>query len=214
MITRTVISSRERILSSGKTLFARYGYENTSTVAIARDASTSESQLMKHFGSKLGLLSAICEQGWTNILQRAHALVNGSAATPKTLVDVLESLMIELERDPEMKSVLILESRRVGKDGSELSPARGGLQFGAFLEELLTDFRNRGALPAGISVKAARAALFGMMEGMILDEVVSTRNGGAASYASDEARTVLETVVSGLVAEPGFSRAERRASGF
>jgi len=202
MGTSTVISSRDRILSSGKTLFAKHGYENTSTVAIARDASTSESQLMKHFGSKLGLLSAICEQGWASILQRAHALANGSMASPKALVDVLESLMVELERDPEMKAVVMLESRRVGKNSSDTSPAQGGVQFGAFLEELLTDLRNQGALPAGISVKAARAALFGMMEGMILDEVVSTRHGGTASYASEDVRSVLEMVVSGLMAEP------------
>ncbi|MGZ4834111.1 MAG: TetR/AcrR family transcriptional regulator, partial [Terriglobales bacterium] len=49
-------SSRERILHAAKQLFSSRGYENTSTVAIARLAGTSESQLMKHFGSKEGLL--------------------------------------------------------------------------------------------------------------------------------------------------------------
>ena len=48
-------------LFSGKRLFARNGYENTSTVAIAREAGTSESQLMKHFGSKQGLLAAVLD---------------------------------------------------------------------------------------------------------------------------------------------------------
>src|SRR5580658_7192941 len=66
-------SSRERILLSAKHLFARNGYENTSTVAIAREAGTSESQLMKHFGSKQGLLSAILDRGWAAIIQRVQA---------------------------------------------------------------------------------------------------------------------------------------------
>ena len=57
--TTATISSHDRILLAGKHLFAQNGFENTSTVAIAREAGTSESQLMKHFGSKQGLLIAI-----------------------------------------------------------------------------------------------------------------------------------------------------------
>src|SRR5438270_7150578 len=57
-------SSHDRILAAAKRLFAQRGYENTATVAIARLAGTSESQLMKHFGSKEGLLEAIFERGW------------------------------------------------------------------------------------------------------------------------------------------------------
>ena len=66
----TQLSSHDRILKSAKQLFARSGYENTSTVAIARQAGTSESQLMKHFGSKQGLLSAILDRGWVAIADR------------------------------------------------------------------------------------------------------------------------------------------------
>ena len=43
------VSSHDRILMSAKHLFARNGYENTSTVAIAREAGTSESQLYETF---------------------------------------------------------------------------------------------------------------------------------------------------------------------
>src|SRR5215831_6731126 len=66
--------SRERILLAAKRLFARNGYENTSTIAVARDAGTSESQLMKHFGSKQGLLEAILERGWLAILERVRGI--------------------------------------------------------------------------------------------------------------------------------------------
>ena len=48
-----VLSSHDRILAAAKRLFASQGYEATSTMAIARLAGTSESQMMKHFGSKL-----------------------------------------------------------------------------------------------------------------------------------------------------------------
>ena len=58
------LSSHDRILQSGRELFAGDGYENTTTSAIARRAGTSESQLIKHFGSKEGLLEAIYDEAW------------------------------------------------------------------------------------------------------------------------------------------------------
>ncbi|HEX8798622.1 MAG TPA: helix-turn-helix domain-containing protein, partial [Terriglobales bacterium] len=68
------LSSHDRILRAAKRLFAQNGYENTSTVAIAREAGTSESQLMKHFGSKQGLLVAIFDRGWTRMNERIKTI--------------------------------------------------------------------------------------------------------------------------------------------
>ena len=75
MKTTSALSSHDRILLAAKRLFAKDGYENTSTVAIAREAGTSESQLMKHFGSKQGLLVAIFDGA-------GSALANGSKRFP------------------------------------------------------------------------------------------------------------------------------------
>src|SRR5437016_9992624 len=84
-------SSHERILTAAKQLFARRGYENTSTVAIARQAGTSESQLMKHFGSKEGLLEAIFDRGWQDLsqgIQRVQTL-RAPAAKLRALLDLV-----------------------------------------------------------------------------------------------------------------------------
>src|SRR5436309_14212408 len=62
-------SSHERILQAGRDLFSEDGYENTTTSAIARRAGTSESQLIKHFGSKEGLLEGIFDRAWQRMAQ-------------------------------------------------------------------------------------------------------------------------------------------------
>ena len=59
---RSDLSSHDRILLAARSLFSSDGYENTTTSAIARRAGTSESQLIKHFGSKEGLLEAILDR--------------------------------------------------------------------------------------------------------------------------------------------------------
>ena len=79
-------SSRDRILQAGKRLFAQRGYENTSTIMIARAAHTSESQLVKHFGSKYGLLEAIFDLGWQAMGNLFEAIPD--SAPPVVAVDL------------------------------------------------------------------------------------------------------------------------------
>jgi AcrR family transcriptional regulator len=196
-----LLSSRDRISSSAKQLFARNGYENTSTVAIARLAGTSESQLMKHFGSKLGLLSAIIDQGWTAILQRAYALSSVPSRTPQSLIDVLESYAVELEQDFAMKSLVVQESRRGRRESSGPAPAGGSRQFGALIESLLRDLKNQGVVRADLNVTATRAALFGMMEGLLLEDVLSTNDNRQALYGAEEVRRLLEAFVFALTTD-------------
>jgi AcrR family transcriptional regulator len=195
------LSSRDRILSAAKELFAKNGYENTSTVAIARQAGTSESQLMKHFGSKQGLLFAIVDQGWTAILHRAYSLSSVPVRSPQCLIDVLESYVAELEQDSAMKTLVVLESRRARRESSGPSPAEGSQQFGSLIENLLRDLKNQGALRAELNVTATRAALFGMMEGLLLEAVLSANDNRQELYGPDEVRRVLQALVSGLTIE-------------
>lgn len=201
MSTTGLLSSRDRILLAAKELFARNGYENTSTVAIARQAGTSESQLMKHFGSKQGLLFAIVDQGWTVILHRAYALSSAPNRTPQSLIDVLESYLVELEQDSAMKALVVLESRRARRESSGPSPVEGSQQFGSLIESLLRDLKNQGMLRPELNVTATRAALFGMMEGLLLEAVLSAKDNRQVLYGSDEVRRVLEVFVWGLTNE-------------
>lgn len=196
-----LLSSRDRILSSAKELFAKNGYENTSTVAIARLAGTSESQLMKHFGSKQGLLFAIVDQGWTAILQRAYALSSVPTRTLQSLADVLESYVVELEHDLAIKSLVVLESRRARRESSGPTPPEGSQQFGSLIESLLRDLKNQGTVRADLNVTATRAALFGMIEGLLLEDVLNGSNGQQALYGPDDVHSVIEAFLYGLTTE-------------
>src|SRR5438067_11108111 len=81
-------SAHDRILRVAKMLFAKRGYEHASTSSIARQAGTSESQLMKHFGSKAGLLEAIFLEGWKTITEQARLAIQ-NLPTPLEKVEVI-----------------------------------------------------------------------------------------------------------------------------
>jgi AcrR family transcriptional regulator len=203
--TTSALSSHDRILLAAKRLFAKDGYENTSTVAIARDAGTSESQLMKHFGSKQGLLVAIFDRGWASISERIKTIPNGSPAD--RLLAVFEAITIELENDPEQKTLTMLEARRVRKDNTTVLMGEGTLQFREMLDRILQDMRNEGQIRPDINLQAVRAAIIGMAEGLWRDQVVADRSDLRADYGFDDVRQVMELLI-GAFQEPPFQHAK------
>lgn len=193
------ISSHDRILFSAKRLFARNGYENTSTVAIAREAGTSESQLMKHFGSKQGLLSAIFDRGWGTIVARVQATQSAISPTDRLLA-VLESMVIELERDADLKELMALEARRVRKDNHNVLIGLGFHQFIQLVDRLLIEMQDQGQIRPDLKLDAVRAAFIGMTEGLVREQVVARRSELRADYDFDDIRKLLELIVPALAA--------------
>jgi len=194
------VSSRDRILMAAKRLFAHNGYENTSTVAIARDAGTSESQLMKHFGSKRGLLGVILDRGWAVIAARVQMLPDGDSPVDR-LFRALEAIIIELENDSDLKNLLLLETRRVRKDNRDVFVSQGFQQFAEMVSSILGDMRDQGQVSADLNLEAVRAAFIGMTEGLLRDQILAERSEFQASYSVEDLKKVLGMLVSSVASE-------------
>lgn len=192
--TTPPLSSHDRILHAAKHLFAESGYENTSTVAIAREAGTSESQLMKHFGSKQGLLLAILDRGWNGVLERIKA-TDHHALPADRLVAMLTAATIEFENDHRFKVLGALEARRVRKDSADVQISRGYRRFREMLDGTLIDMRTDGSIRADLNLDAVRAGILGFAEGLWRDQIVSSRAGLASSYSFDDMQQVLELLL-------------------
>lgn len=185
---------------AAKRLFAYNGYENTSTVAIAREAGTSESQLMKHFGSKRGLLAVILDRGWASIAARAHA-IPGSGSPGDRLFGTLEAIIIELENDSDMKNLILLETHRVRKDNRDVFVSQGFQQFSEMVSALLRQLREEGHIRKDVNLEAIRAAFVGMTEGLLRDQVLAQRSEFSANYSIEDLKSVLGILVSSFTGE-------------
>lgn len=194
------VSSHDRILQSAKRLFARNGYENTSTVAIARDAGTSESQLMKHFGSKQGLLAAIFDCGWASIAERVQNS-QGTASPADRLFGVLQAMVVELESDADLKELISLEARRVRKDNRDVLVGQGFRHFAAVVDRLLGEMQSQGQIRSDLKLDAVRAAFIGLTEGLVRDQVVARRSEIRADYGFDDITKMLGILVPALAGE-------------
>ena len=187
----------QRILQAGKALFATRGYEKASTVAIARLAGTSESQLMKHFGSKEGLLEAIFDASWEQLSPKFAELLKIKSPREK-LYSLLETLLNSLEGDPATKELMLLEGRRVRKHGNLVVLTRGYLQCVQMVDTILGELKAAGELNPKLEVEAVRAAAIGMLEGMLRDQVLARRMDYPAHFSSEQIRLVFGSFLSAV----------------
>ncbi len=159
------LSSRERLLNAGKNLFAKNGYEKTSTLEVARAAGTSESQLMKHFGGR----------------QKLQLL--------------LEAVLTTLDRDPQLKQIMLLEGRRVRKEGHVIRVAGPYMKIVEQMDAILAEMRATGELRGDLSLQAIRSAIAGMFESLIRDQVLAERINFPARYSADDIKKILPVVL-------------------
>ena len=194
-------SARDRILLAAKQFFAEHGYENTSTASIARAAQTSESQIVKHFGSKENLLEAIFENGWRRIAEAFGAL--DYLSSPSAKLQALVGLILgKLEEDDQLKQLLLLEGRRIRKEGHMVLMTRGYLSFIRTLDNLLGEMSSAGQLRPELHVEGMRSAIVGMMEGLLRDQILAARAGYPATFNSEDIRKLFLHVLQSFSAAP------------
>ena len=186
--------THDRILNVAKTLFATKGYEHASTSSIARLAGTSESQLMKHFGNKAGLLEAIFLEGWKNITEQARSAIQNSNSPLDKLQLIAGAALLSLERDPEIKHLLLLEARRVRREG-RTAVSEGFIGFVQLIDGVLMEMRAKGTLRPGLNPQAVRSALIGMLEGMLRDRLLAAEFAFPADYDFEQMRMILGLVL-------------------
>jgi len=197
----TELSSHDRILQAGRVLFAEDGYENTTTSAIARKAGTSESQLIKHFGSKEGLLEAIYDRAWQR-LGPALQQVQETNGSPFDKLRALTDLMIgALERDKEISTLMLLEGRRIRKHGHLVLLTSGFQGLLGVVDGLLKELSEAGLLRQDLNPEAVRSALIGAFEGLLRDQLIAERAEFPAHYTGVELRAVYQAVLECFLAD-------------
>src|SRR5687768_7077578 len=118
-----------RLLNAGKTLFAKNGYEHTSTAAIARDAGSSESQLIRYFGGKAGLLEAIFNDSWTALNQSVGTYLEGTQHGREGILRLVTLMIRALSQDHDIAFLFLFEGRRMRGNSPEVLLSKGFLEF-------------------------------------------------------------------------------------
>jgi AcrR family transcriptional regulator len=195
-------SSRNRILVTAKTLFASLGYDNTSTAVIARNAGTSESQLMKHFGGKAGLLETIFTEGWDRINAQLQACFESANDLDGRLSCIPGVVFQSLDEDMELKTLVLLEAHRMREAARQTPDASGYARYLDLIDAVVDRAAVDGELKLEVPPLALRSALVGMIEGSVRERVLGARANFPAHYDSGDYRKLFSSFI-GTVADGG-----------
>ena len=146
---------------------------------------------MKHFGSKDGLLEAIFIEGWNRITEEAKQSIVEVQAPPERLQLISRTVLRHLERDPELKLLMLLEGRRIRKEGQMVALTQGFLGFVELVDSVLSEMRTMNLLRPNYSPQAVRSALMGMLEGMLRDRFLAERLGFPADFILEQLQEIL-----------------------
>lgn len=197
MNTDDTQTSRGRLLTAGKSLFSRLGYEQTATSAIAREAGTSESQLVRYFGGKSGLLDAIFNESWRDLNDVVKQTIAASEHGREAILGVFSLMTAAFAQDPEVASLFMFEGRRLR--GTEVALSKGFQQFNDLVCGLIQRGQSDGSFRTDVNDAALASAMMGAAEGMIRDRLIAVRAGKEAPFDVESIRKVFEGMVNGLV---------------
>ena len=194
-------SSRERLLEAAKTLFSQRGYHSTTTAAIARQARTSESQLLKHFKDKRGLLAAVLEQGWRE-LNGAIRLAIARIASPVQQVKLMIDMFLSyLERDKKFRRVFLLEQDHI----PEAVAGSSADEFTGILDESFQRMMLAGELRPDIHPQALTSGLMGAIKSMLRDQVLGSTAHRPLRYSESKVRLLFSTFLSSCLVRPSVA---------
>ena len=195
---RHVASPKERMLAVGKALFAENGFEATSTSSIARKAKTSESQLMRYFGGKSGLLEEIFNTSWAGLNQSIGAQVVAAPTGRDAILVILETIVDAFHEDEELGIIFLFEGRRIRGADHEVFISQGFLSFRELICNLIRRGRADGSIVKPVQEAALVSALIGCAEGMIRDRLVAKRVGKIDDFPREEITKIFTAILENL----------------
>lgn len=201
-------TSRSRLLAAGKALFARLGYESTPTSALAREAGTSESQLVRHFGGKSGLLDAILDDSWTPLNVRVTAALAEAPDGRAALLAVLSTILSTFARDADLATIFLFEGRRIRGEGHDVRLSSGFVEFAGMVQKLIRRAQKDGSLTADLDGGALCAALMGATEGLLRERLLGRRNK-VRTFSDQQLQRVVAAMLDGLAPRAAAVRARR-----
>lgn len=175
--------TRAAILAAAGDHLAEHGLEGTRGAQVAADADVSEATVWFHFGSKAGLLVAVMEHYYDQLVADIADVIDG-AASPRGRLEAFARFWLDrLSAD----LPLLGEFERHGRNGHDAEVVaafaacnrRVTRGFERLVEDLVATGEVRADLPAWI----VRDTFFGTAEHLVVGRAVTGRSTDLAASA-------------------------------
>jgi TetR/AcrR family fatty acid metabolism transcriptional regulator len=166
---------REAILRAATRIFARNGYFNSKVADIAREADVADGTVYLYFKSKEEILHSIFDQNMAEAITAGRVLIENLRDPGEKLRRIA---MLHLERlgaDRDLAVVFQVELRGSTKFMQEFSAA-GFAEYLGLLRKTIEEGQRSGVFRKDINAKLVSKILFGALDEMATNWIISKRN--------------------------------------
>lgn len=107
---QTEEDTRTKILQAALQLFAKRGYEGTTTKDLAKSAGVAEGTLFRHFHSKKAILIEVATAGWADILTDLLTELS-EMGNYKAVSQVMRRRMLNMRQNSNLMRVCFVEAQ-------------------------------------------------------------------------------------------------------
>jgi TetR/AcrR family fatty acid metabolism transcriptional regulator len=166
---------RESILRAATRVFARNGYFNSKVADIARAAGVADGTVYLYFKSKEEILHSIFDQNMAEAIAAGRKLI-AKLRDPREKLRRIAVLHLErLGADRDLAIVFQVELRGSTKFMQEFSAA-GFAEYLGLLRATLEEGQRAGVFRKDLSAKLAAKILFGALDEMATNWIISKRS--------------------------------------
>ena len=193
MARNSSADKRATILRAATRVFARNGYFNSKVADIARAADVADGTVYLYFKSKEEILHSIFDQNVEEAIGAARSLIEG-ISDPREKLRRVASLHLErLGADRNLAVVFQVELRGSTKFMREFSAA-GFAEYLALLRQIFEEGQAAGVFRKQVNSKLAAKILFGALDEMATNWIISKRNYKLAPMAD----VVMDVFLNGV----------------
>jgi AcrR family transcriptional regulator len=102
--------TRTKILQAALQLFAKRGYEATTTKDLAKSAGVAEGTLFRHFSNKKAILIEVATSGWVDILTDLLTELS-EMGNYKAVSQVMRRRMLNMQKNGDLMRVCFIEAQ-------------------------------------------------------------------------------------------------------
>jgi AcrR family transcriptional regulator len=106
----TEVETQTRILKAAERLFARQGFDGTTTRDLAQAAGVAEGTIFRHFENKKAILVEVATQGWVEILTDLLTELS-EMGSYKAIAQVMRRRMLNMHKNVDMMRVCFMEAQ-------------------------------------------------------------------------------------------------------
>jgi AcrR family transcriptional regulator len=177
------------ILRVGREVFAERGYERATTTEIAQRLAISEATVFTYFRGKRELCMRVIQDWYDEIIAAIEAGLPREASVREQLEFIVQThLRLFLVQGTGLCALVLSEGRKdAGQGGQPLGEGFVELQrrYTAPLMELLARGQAAGEVRGDIPLRLLRSLVFGPMEHMLWEVVITGRQLDVEASARD-----------------------------